>query len=61
MSVLDVILGRPVKSSEPSAEDFSVVTGVPVLGLDAYASSAYGPEAALTILIRDRGRPIFRF
>jgi amino acid transporter len=27
-----------------------VVTGVPVLGLDALASTGYGPEAALTIL-----------
>lgn len=27
------------------------MTGVPVLGLDALSSVAYGPEAALTILI----------
>src|SRR5919198_1486854 len=51
MSVLDVILGQPLKSSERSKEALTVVTGVPVLGLDAFASSAYGPEAALTILV----------
>ena len=28
-----------------------MAAGVPVLGLDALASAAYGPEAALTVLI----------
>src|SRR5512136_1142663 len=49
--VLDKILGRPLKASEEGKEKLSIWTGVPVLGLDALASTAYGPEAALTILI----------
>jgi amino acid transporter len=50
-SLLDKILGRPLKSSEQKKEELTVLTGVPVLGLDALASTAYGPEAALTILV----------
>jgi amino acid transporter len=51
VGLLDKILGRPLKSSERKKEALTVVTGVPVLGLDALASTAYGPEAALTILV----------
>jgi amino acid transporter len=50
-SVFDKILGRALKSSEKRKQELSVVTGVPVLGLDALSSIAYGPEAALTILV----------
>src|SRR2546429_2921904 len=50
MSLLDKILGPPLKSSEAAKQELSVITGVPVLGLDALSSTAYGPEAALTIL-----------
>lgn len=52
MSLLfDKIFGRALKSSERRKQELSVVTGVPVLGLDALSSVACGPEAALTILI----------
>src|SRR4051794_36932362 len=51
MSLRDKILGRPLASSEEGKEKLSVITGVPVLGLDALASAGYGPEAALTILV----------
>ena len=51
MSLLDKILGRPLRSSEAGKEELSVLTGVPVLGLDALSSTAYGPEAALAILV----------
>jgi amino acid transporter len=51
MALLDRILGRPLASSDEAQEALSVVTGVPVLGLDALASTGYGPEAALTILV----------
>ena len=50
MALLNKILGRPLKASEAEKEQLTVATGVPVLGLDALASTAYGPEAALTIL-----------
>jgi amino acid transporter len=49
-NLCDKILGRALRSSEGSKEALTVLTGVPVLGLDALASTAYGPEAALAIL-----------
>ena len=51
MSILDFLLGRPLASSEESTEEIGVAKGVPVFGLDALGSAAYGPEAALTLLI----------
>ena len=51
MSLLGKILGRRLASWEGAKEKLSVLTGVPVLGLDALASTGYGPEAALTILL----------
>src|SRR5947207_1749555 len=51
MSLLDKILGQPLRSTEAKKEELTVATGVPALGLDALASTAYGPEAALTILV----------
>ncbi len=51
MSILSFLLGRPLSSSEEDSEQIGVAKGVPVFGLDALASAAYGPEAALTILI----------
>src|SRR5271157_540943 len=51
MSLLDKILGRSLASWEDAKQKLSVITGVPVLGLDALASTGYGPEAALTILL----------
>ena len=51
MSLADVILGKPLASSEANKEEVTVVTGVPVMGLDALASTGYGPEAALIVLL----------
>jgi amino acid transporter len=51
MSLLDKLFGRPLASSEAQKEKLGVWTGVPVLGLDALASTGYGPEAGLTILL----------
>ncbi len=51
MSVLDFLVGRPIATSEEGAERIGVAKGVPVFGLDALGSAAYGPEAALTLLI----------
>jgi len=50
MSIIDLIFGKPVATSESKKEELSVWTGVPVLGLDALASTGYGPEAALIVL-----------
>ena len=51
MSIGDAILGKPLTESEANKQKLSVWTGVPVLGLDALASTGYGPEAALTALV----------
>jgi hypothetical protein len=51
LSLLGIVLGRPLASSEERAEQIGPVKGIPVFGLDALGSAAYGPEAALTMLI----------
>src|SRR6202166_1888923 len=51
MSVIDFLCGRPLRSSEESSERLGAVTGIAVFGLDALSSAAYGPEAALALLI----------
>lgn len=50
-SLRELLLGRPLRTEEQQVERIGVLRGIPVLGLDALASSAYGPEAALTILL----------
>jgi amino acid transporter len=50
-SLIDRVLGRRLASWDAEREKIGVLTGIPVLGLDALSSSAYGPEAALTILM----------
>jgi amino acid transporter len=47
----DLLFGRRLASSEEEEHRIGPVAGVPVLGLDALASAAYGPEAALTLLL----------
>src|SRR5438445_13281447 len=51
MTVLDLLLGRPLASDEARAECVGPATGIPIFGLDALSSAAYGTEAALTLLI----------
>src|ERR1700722_19226413 len=51
MSVLDVLLGKPLATAEEGGEQIGVSAGIPIFGLDALSSAAYGPEAALTLLI----------
>ena len=51
MSFLDTLLGKPLATEEDSEQRVGVAAGVPAFGLDALGSAAYGPEAALTILI----------
>ena len=45
------MLGRPLATSEEGEQRVRVFGGIPMLGLDALSSAAYGPEAALTILL----------
>src|SRR4051794_10586290 len=51
MSVTNLILGRPLATHEQEDVKIGVVAGVPAMGLDGLTSSAYGPEAALTVLL----------
>ena len=51
MSVIDLLFGRPLSSSEERGERLGPIAGIPVFGLDALSSAAYGPEAALSLLI----------
>ena len=51
MSLTDLLLGRPLKSKEERAERAGSGAGIAIFGLDALSSAAYGPEAALTVLI----------
>src|SRR5467141_2112986 len=51
MRVLDLLVGRPLASDEARGEQIGSWVGIPVFGLDALSSAAYGPEAALTLLI----------
>jgi amino acid transporter len=45
------VLGRRLANREFSEQKIGALEGVAVMGLDGLGSSAYGPEAALTILI----------
>ena len=49
--VLNLCFGRPLATSEERAEHIGPIAGIPIFGLDALSSAAYGPEAALTLLI----------
>ena len=51
MGLIDVLFGRPLASSEDEGQRISPQQGIPTFGLDALSSAAYGPEAALTILL----------
>ncbi len=51
MSLVDLLLGRPLATEEEKAERITPAKGIPIFGLDALSSAAYGPEAALTLLI----------
>src|SRR6202035_345755 len=51
MNILDVVVGKPIKTSDERAEKIGPAQGIPIFGLDALSSAAYGPEAALSLRI----------
>ncbi len=51
MNILDLVVGKPIKTSDERAEKIGPVQGIPIFGLDGLSSAAYGPEAALSLLI----------
>jgi amino acid transporter len=51
MNILDLVVGKPIKTSDERAEQIGPAQGIPIFGLDGLSSAAYGPEAALSLLI----------
>ncbi len=51
MAILDFLFGTPLATTDERAERIGPMAGIPIFGLDALSSAAYGPEAALTLLI----------
>jgi amino acid transporter len=51
MRLADWLFGRHLATEEEEGERVGVTAGIPMLGLDALSSAAYGPEAALTVLL----------
>ena len=51
MNLLDLVVGKPIRTSDERAEEIGPAKGIPIFGLDALSSAAYGPEAALSLLI----------
>lgn len=51
MSLKDILLGRILPTRAETTRKIGVIEAVPAMGLDGLASSAYGPEAALAILM----------
>jgi amino acid transporter len=51
VAISDWLFGRRLATLEEEHQRVGVLSGIPMLGLDALASAAYGPEAALTLLI----------
>jgi amino acid transporter len=51
MNFLDLLIGKPLATTDERAEQIGPGRGVPIFGLDALSSAAYGPEAALSLLI----------
>ena len=51
MDLFSILIGRRLANEEGRARKITAIEGVPAMRLDGLGSSAYGPEAALTILI----------
>src|ERR1700736_6410988 len=51
MDLFSILIGRRLANEEGRARKITACEGVPAMGLDGLGSSAYGPEAALTVLI----------
>jgi amino acid transporter len=51
MAIRDVVFGKPLATSAEHDEHIGVAAGIPIFGLDGLTSAAYGPEAAMSLLI----------
>src|ERR1700758_3323568 len=48
---LNLVFGQPLATEDEKSERIGPLKGIPIFGLDALSSAAYGPEAAMTLLI----------
>src|SRR5258708_5304014 len=60
MRLLDKLFGSPLASHEEEGQKVGVLAGIPMLGLDALSSSAYGPEAVRHAALAGRRRRPYR-
>ncbi len=51
MSFLDRIIGVRLATADEATQRVGPLAGIPMLGLDALSSAAYGPEAALATML----------
>ncbi len=51
MFLTRVLFGRALANREAEGRRIGVLEGLPAMGLDGLGSAAYGPEAALTVLV----------
>ena len=51
MSIFDFLFGKPLATSAEKDEHIGVAAGIPIFGLDGLTSAAYGPEAAMVLLV----------
>src|ERR1700753_3488544 len=51
MTFQDLLFGKTLRTDQEGDEQVGSGQGIPIFGLDALSSAAYGPEAALTLLI----------
>jgi len=49
--LLNKLIGKPLASFKSDGQKIGCWTGLPILGLDGLSSAAYGPEAALVMLL----------
>ena len=48
---VNLVFGTPLATEDEKSERIGPLKGIPIFGLDALSSAAYGPEAAMTLLI----------
>jgi amino acid transporter len=51
MRIFDLLFGKPLATSAEHDEHIGAAAGVPIFGLDGLTSAAYGPEAAMVLLV----------
>jgi hypothetical protein len=51
MDLSGILIGRRLANQEGKARKITALEGFPAMGLDGLSSSAYGPEAALPVLM----------